>query len=251
MSFPSNSDQDYHPLPTAPDAPDPASSDAMGNDEHYLKPEARPGDLLAGLAAVTAAAVLLIVTWILILINHPGALSWFAFHPTFNTLAILVFALSILQLQPTSQPKTKAVGLQRHQLGMIIGLPLVLVGSSAIFYNKSVHGAPHFTTWHGTFGIISLTWLVVQSAFGAASVWFGGAALGGGMKAKRLWKYHRLSGYVLFPLVLLTVNLGGAYSGWVVDHTALVVRLLTYTVAPIVLLVALYIRIRPSKMQLF
>jgi hypothetical protein len=26
---------------------------------------------------------------------------------------------------------------------------------------------------------------------GGGSVWFGGAAFGGGMKAKMIWKYHR------------------------------------------------------------
>lgn len=31
----------------------------------------------------------------------------------------------------------------------------------------------------------------VQIALGAGSVWFGGAAFGGGVKAKKVWKYHR------------------------------------------------------------
>lgn len=32
---------------------------------------------------------------------------------------------------------------------------------------------------------------LVQVALGAASVWFGGAAFGGAVKAKAVWKYHR------------------------------------------------------------
>lgn len=41
------------------------------------------------------------------------------------------------------------------------------------------------------FGITCMAWVVAQVALGGGSVWFGGAAFGGGMKAKALWKYHR------------------------------------------------------------
>lgn len=42
-----------------------------------------------------------------------------------------------------------------------------------------------------------------QVFVGAGSVWFEGNLFGGGLKAKSLWKYHRVSGYLLFPLFLL------------------------------------------------
>jgi hypothetical protein len=41
------------------------------------------------------------------------------------------------------------------------------------------------------FGITSVVWMVFQVLIGGGSVWFEGAAFGGGMKAKSLWKYHR------------------------------------------------------------
>ena len=34
-------------------------------------------------------------------------------------------------------------------------------------------------------------WMIFQILLGGLSVWFGGVALGGGMKAKRVWRYHR------------------------------------------------------------
>lgn len=43
-----------------------------------------------------------------------------------------------------------------------------------------------------TVGILSILWILGQALFGGATVWFDGALLGGGMKAKRFWKYHRL-----------------------------------------------------------
>lgn len=110
---------------------------------------------------------MLLSTWSIILSNDPRALSWFAFHPTFNTLAVLCFTFGpffhnssprsnlicasrtgILTLQPTSHPETRAAGLKRHQIANIMGVISILVGASAILAYKTSHGARHFTTWH-------------------------------------------------------------------------------------------------------
>jgi hypothetical protein len=56
-----------------------------------------------------------------------------------------------MTLQPTSKadPVGKQRGFIRHQTFMfMLAFPLILLGSSSIFYNKASHGAPHFTTWH-------------------------------------------------------------------------------------------------------
>ncbi|KAI0306766.1 hypothetical protein B0F90DRAFT_1814604 [Multifurca ochricompacta] len=216
----------------------------MGSNEQQTKGETRSGDNLAFNIALVSALILLLSTWTIILSNNPNNLSWFAFHPTLNTLALFCFTFGILTLQPTSQPKTKAAGLQRHQFAMGFGFIFILLGTSAIWYNKTSHRAPHYTTWHGTFGLITVSWLVFQVALGAGSVWFGGAAFGGGHKAKLVWKYHRLSGYILLPLLLTTVNFGGAWSAWVSENSAYIVRLVAYTFAPLGILASLYSRTR-------
>lgn len=79
---------------------------------------------------------------------------------------------------------------------------------------------------------------------GAGSVWFGGAAFGGGHRAKLVWKYHRLSGYLLLLFLLTTVHLGGAWSTWMSENTAFVVRLVAYTLAPVGIFASVYSRIR-------
>ncbi|KAH9180346.1 hypothetical protein EDB89DRAFT_2086314 [Lactarius sanguifluus] len=221
----------------------------MGSDNQQAIDPTRSGDTPAFYIALASALVLVLTTWTVILSNDPVNLSWFAFHPTFNTFAIACFTFGILTLQPTSQPKTKAAGLWRHQIAMTTGFLAIGLGSSAMWYNKESHGAPHITTWHGAFGSIAGSWLLVQFLVGAGSVWFGGAAFGGGHRAKLVWKYHRLSGYLLLPFLLTTVHLGGAWSTWMTMTSAFVVRLVVYTLAPLGILAALYSRVRPSKMK--
>ncbi|KAF8432468.1 hypothetical protein L210DRAFT_3558561 [Boletus edulis BED1] len=217
-----------------------------------IKPEGRRGDASAKVIIWASFAVFALSTWVIILSNDPASLGWFKFHPLFQSLSIGSFTYGILTLQPTSQPKTKAAGLQRHQIAMMcVGVPLILAGTGAILLQKNSHNAPHFTTWHGTFGILTVAWIIVQALVGGSTVWFGGAAWGGGMKAKLMWKYHRLSGYVLFPVLLFTAHLGGGWSFWSTGHSDSFVRLLAFTIAPFVILAGVYSRIRPSKMKFF
>ncbi|EEB93168.1 hypothetical protein MPER_08220, partial [Moniliophthora perniciosa FA553] len=134
---------------------------------------------------------------------------------------------------PTSQPKTKAAGFQRHQFAIFfIGVPAITLGTLSVMFNKWLRDAEHFKTWHGTFGLLCMIWIGVQIAIGGGSVWFNGAAFGGGVKAKALWKYHRLSGYILFPMLLFTVNLGGAWSNWGQKNNVIFVRILAFVIAP-------------------
>jgi cytochrome b-561 domain-containing protein 2 len=78
------------------------------------------------------------------------------------------------------------------------------IGTAAMWWNKHLHGAKHFTTWHSWFGVATVVWVVLQAAIGAGSVWWGGKAFGGGAKAKRVYKYHRwVQGYHAGSSVLM------------------------------------------------
>ncbi|KII88731.1 hypothetical protein PLICRDRAFT_41950 [Plicaturopsis crispa FD-325 SS-3] len=244
---PPEPEQEYESLPA-----DDSAAPLMGQDEQRVKEEGRKGDRTAEAAALISALVFLVSSWITVLSNQPGKLGWFALHPIFQSLAIALFTYGVLTLQPTSQPRTKAAGLARHQLVIAgLGFPSIIIGTLAMIWNKQVHDAPHFTTWHGIFGITAFAWIILQVALGGGSVWFDGAAFGGGAKAKALWKYHRLSGYVLFAFLLLTAHVAGAWSTWMIISTAYATRLVAYTIAPLVILVALYSRVRTSKMKFF
>jgi len=54
----------------------------------------------------------------------------------------------------------------------------------------------------------------------------------------------RLSGYILFPVLLFTAHLGGGWSTWVTDNSGPFVRLLAYSIAPFIVLAGVYSRIR-------
>jgi len=54
------------------------------------------------------------------------------------------------------------------------------------------------------FGLLTFVWIIFQVFVGAGSVWFDGKLFGGGMKAKAIWKYHRLvSKYSSTPTALI------------------------------------------------
>lgn len=217
----------------------------------YEKPEGREGDAVAQIVAIVSVAVFLGITWIMTLTSG-SSFVWFAWHPLLLSLAIALFTYGILTLQPTSQARTKAAGLARHQLAMIIlGIPLALLGFLAIFFTKIAHGRAHFTTWHAISGITTIVALVAQVVLGGGSVWFNGRLFGGNPKAKSIWKYHRVVGYVTFFMLLLTLHLGGAWSSWSQEHSSYFPRVLAYTFAPAGLIAAVYSRMRLSKMKFF
>lgn len=220
-------------------------------NDQFVKSEGRSGDALAQIVAIVSVGVFAVTTWIVTFLSG-SSFRWFAWHPLLLSLSIALFTYGVLTLQPTSQAKTKAAGLVRHQLAMIVlGVPAALLGFLAVFFTKLANDRPHFTSWHGLFGIITVGTLALQVILGGGSVWFKGALFGGNPQAKLLWKYHRAVGYATFGLLLLTAYLGGAWSNWSQEHSASIPRFFAYTFAPVALIASVYSRIRISKMQFF
>jgi len=243
---------DYVPVLNVDPEQEDTNEDVPKPTEEYVNPERRWGDNVAQMAAMFGAIAIVICTWVIVFSNKPFTLGWFFWHPILQSLSIMFFTFGITTLQPTALPSTKAAGLALHQRAMFyLGFPAILLGVSAMWLNKYIHAAPHATTWHGVFGYVTISWMVIQVLIGGCSVWFDGRLLGGNPRAKMVWKYHRLSGYLLFPLLLMTVHLGGGWSDWVTMNSLYALRFLAYTIGPIVLFVGLFARIRPSKMRFF
>ncbi|KAF5391917.1 hypothetical protein D9757_001737 [Collybiopsis confluens] len=247
--MPSSSEEqaeDYELLPSDPQKAN------TGVEEQLEMSTGRRGDSVARYAALSASAITVVVTWFALLTNSPTQVGYFLLHPTLESLAMLAFVYGIITLQPTSHPKAKIAGLSRHQSAILfLGFPALLVGTLAIVMSKIELEKRHFRSWHSVFGITAAAWVVIQICLGGGSVWYNGKAFGGGMKAKQVWKYHRLSGYLLLPLLLLTVGLGGALSHWGEKNVFLPFRLLAFVVSPTVCLIAVLSRMRSSKMKFF
>ncbi|KAI9346699.1 hypothetical protein BD770DRAFT_328091, partial [Pilaira anomala] len=97
-----------------------------------------------------------------------------------------------------------------------IGFVAMALGVSVIYYNKILNDKPHFTTPHGQLGILSFTFMLIQfilgSLLGYAPGLFGGIA-----KVKKIYKYHRFSGYLLLFMVWFTA-LSGVQTPFLVLH---------------------------------
>ncbi|KIY43679.1 hypothetical protein FISHEDRAFT_53131, partial [Fistulina hepatica ATCC 64428] len=184
-------------------------------------------------------------TWFATLWNNPLRMGWFCLHPLGQSLAVAFFTYGILTLQPTPEPKGKVKSLQRHQIYIFFaGLPTVFIGTMAVIIHKFISGKTHFRSFHAIIGLAVFVWILIQIAVGGGSVWFGGALFGGGGRAKRIYKYHRLSGYTLYILLWVTCHLGGQYSHWSSTYTLFPLRTLAYTICPIIVVGAVAVRIR-------
>ncbi|XP_037088249.1 cytochrome b561 domain-containing protein 2-like [Pollicipes pollicipes] len=83
---------------------------------------------------------------------------------------------------------------------------LSLAGLAAIFFNKELRGAPHFTSTHGQLGLAAVAAATVQSAGGLLALY---ATRLPRLVAPRLTKtLHAMSGVVLVALGLYTLRLG-------------------------------------------
>ncbi|KAG9015415.1 hypothetical protein FRB94_000019 [Tulasnella sp. JGI-2019a] len=199
----------------------------------------RPGDLIAAIVTLTSIVVIptlhQFLRWVL---STDFPLFWIVGR--------------IISLQSTSleNPEGKRKGLAQHQVWQgLLGFPLITLGGLVMVYNKYNHGAPHFTSWHGRFGLLTLILLTIQVLIGGGSVWFGGRVFGGEDRAKAIYKYHRISGYVIVVLLLVTIHLSGGYADWVVGHTSKTERVIFYTVLPVLTLFGIGWRVRYVAMS--
>ncbi|GAA5957284.1 hypothetical protein JCM3765_000412 [Sporobolomyces pararoseus] len=216
--MPSAHDADTESTPLFRSTSSSSSNDDMAREKPSYLQYLHDNSIL-GFSAVLAQVGLLlshVVIW-KILREHPAGL--FTYHPLFQSLAVLLFieGIVLLQPQPTSS-SVKQTGQKLHQTFQGTATLLIIAGASFIIYNKAAHGAPHFTTWHAKIGLITLCFILLQAIFGAVAV-FAPSLVGGTGKAKALYKYHRMSGYVGLVLLISTPVLA-LWSDWVVNNSS-------------------------------
>lgn len=197
------------------------SSSSSGHSSH-LEPVTpltmvRQENLSRPAFGVQASALLFVaVVWSIVLSTMPiTSLPLFGYHPLIQSFTILLLLQAIIVLQRTtpSHAEEKNQAFTAHQwINLLLVLPLFTAGASIMWYLHSPDN--HFISYHGILGttVVAAAW--IQAALGAASVWWKGKLVGGENRGKRLWKWHRLSGYVLVALFLVTAALGVVETTW-------------------------------------
>ncbi|KAL7623936.1 hypothetical protein AAE478_005493 [Parahypoxylon ruwenzoriense] len=229
------------------------------DDQGDLEPLlGRPGDvsqrenapiiknLVIGTGVIAEIAGLLLVAsvWAAVFLHPPLIL--FSVHPLAQSLGILVLIQSILVLQPTHTGPQKQVGQKIHAGLNLLAFVLFAVGVTGIEVNKFINNGLHFHSVHGYLGVIASFWLLAQYLIGFTM--FGLPQLyGGEANAKKIWKYHRLSGYVLLLFLIATV-ISATQTDYNLD--VLGIKLWATIVIGLLLIIGVYPRIKKHKLGL-
>ncbi|XP_010736985.2 transmembrane reductase CYB561D2 [Larimichthys crocea] len=169
---------------------------------HNKDPEPEP--LIYGCTR-TASAVLthficIAFTAGIAVLSRPGS-SLFSWHPFLMTLAFSLFMTeAILLFSPHGSPikrfphKTKG---RVHWILQCLCVSCAVLGLAAIFYNKHLNGKPHFTSWHGLLGLLTVCVVVLQSLAAVPLIYH---SLAKGWSLAKLKRYHAATGLVTYLL---------------------------------------------------
>ncbi|KAI1630548.1 eukaryotic cytochrome b561-domain-containing protein [Biscogniauxia mediterranea] len=236
--------------PTDPDVD--ANVDELRDTEPLL---GRPGDvsqapeapivknLIIGTGVIAEGAGLLLFAsiWAVVFLNP---LILFSVHPLAQSTGILVLIQSILILQPTHTGSQKQVGQKVHAALNLLSFLIFLVGVVGIEVNKFKYNGPHFHSVHAYLGVIASFWILAQYVVGFTM--FGVPKLyGGEANAKKIWKYHRISGYVLVLLLLATVT---SASKTEYSENVLGLKLWAMILLSVLIIVGIFPRIKKHKL---
>lgn len=178
-------------------------------------------------------------------LENPPLIPLFSPHPLLQSLGVLALTQAVLILQPTWTPAEKVTGARAHGLLNLLSFVLFAAGVLIIEANKVRQGpGSHFHSVHGYLGVTTSVVLLVQYLFGFL-MWGVPGVFGGVDNAKALWKYHRISGYLLYLLLLATV-LSAVYTDFNVN--VLDIKLWTVCVSVALIVVGVYPRLHPRKL---
>lgn len=107
---------------------------------------------------------------------------------------------AILLFSPHGSPikrfphKTKG---RVHWILQCLCVSCAVLGLAAIFYNKHLNGKPHFTSWHGLLGLLTVCVVVLQSLAAVPLIYH---SLAKGWSLAKLKRYHAATGLVTYLL---------------------------------------------------
>jgi hypothetical protein len=203
-------------------------------------------NIVTGTAVIAQGGIILLVAliWAGVFLHPP--LSLFSAHPLLNSSAILLLTESILILQPTHTAPQKRQGTLIHFFTNMVAFDLLIAAFMIIEYNKFNHGAVHFVSVHGKLGLITYILLLIQSTVGLTQ-YFVPQLYGGVDNAKSIYKWHRLSGYVILVMMLATAC---AATQTETGMMTLDIKLWAVLVSSVLILIGVLPRIKKQKFGL-
>jgi cytochrome b-561 len=185
--------------------------------------------------------ILFALVWASVFLNK---LILFSGHPLAQSLGILLLTQSILVLQPTHTAEQKKVGQVVHASLNFAAFLILVAGVTIIEYNKFAGNNPHFHSVHGILGFATAIILLLQYFVGF-TMWAVPVMYGGEENAKKIWKYHRWSGYTILLLLLAT-----AISATQTDYNnnVLHIKLWATLVLSVLIIVGIFPRIQKQKL---
>ncbi|XP_028680523.1 transmembrane reductase CYB561D2 [Erpetoichthys calabaricus] len=173
-----------------------------------LESESRVYSILRRVSGVIAHALCLVFTVFIAVLARPGT-SLFSWHPFLMTLSFSLFMTeAVLIFSPDSSPIQKFSHKMKGRYHWILQALAVSCGSlgwAAIFYNKQLNQKPHFATWHGLIGLLTILYAVMQSLGGISLLY---PKLADGWSLAKLKRYHSTSGLVCYLLGCTSLLLG-------------------------------------------
>jgi dolichyl-phosphate-mannose--protein O-mannosyl transferase len=149
-------------------------------------------------------------------------------------------------LQPTHTPEQKRAGTLAHFVFHVLGASALTAGLVIIEMNKAGPGHAHFESAHARLGLTFYILVYLQAIVGFTQAYVPGL-YGGVDNAKSIYKYHRMTGYLIAILGLATICAATwtSYNLFVghIQHWAVIV-------ASVLVLVGVVPRMRLSKFGL-
>lgn len=147
-------------------------------------------------------------------------------------------------LQPTHTPTQKRQGAHVHALLNGTGALALVAGLTVIEVNKIRDHHEHFRSVHAILGLITAVLLVLQALVGITQFYIP-SVYGGVSNAKKIYRYHRMAGYLILLLALATI---AAATQTYYVRKFLHIRLWAVLVAEVLVLAGVIPRIKKQKL---
>jgi hypothetical protein len=121
----------------------------------------------------------------------------------------------------------------------------LIAGLIIVEMNKASHPETRFTNVHGVMGLITYILIFLQALIGFSQFYVPNQVFGSVEKGKAIYKYHRMSGYVILVMALATIC---AATQTPFNAKVLHIKLWAVIVAGILVLLGVIPRIKKSKL---